>query len=293
MSAVAKVAPLTYESYLQRKDRFAVDKDLVRRTLASCEPQVIRVLGPFAQRHVWQGGLPYHAVMRSPKDNGGWGHLMPMWFNPSERPVPYFTLNNWALFSLVYEASFGPSHEAREMAQRHFHIENLVRVVGGSNLALPFLPSTQGVGLFLRHGMLPYLLAILWLPEADRRGWLRLHELAAQRFINANALSKVKDIVLFLRNLEFEIFGHLEGSQIDDERSVSGLLAGEVTDGKLRALYESLFGAIGLGLTGIATLYRDKPLEAWDSWAPQELAYSYRLPEYGAAAIESVVSQLQ
>jgi hypothetical protein len=131
---------------------------------------VIEALSTFVQPHLWRGELAVYPVMTTPQENGGWGHLMPFWFKPQERPVPFYTLNNWALFALVYAHSFGPSNEARRLVEQVFTVENVVQVVVGTNLQLPFLPTTQGRGSFFRQGMFPFLLSMFFVVYALVRG---------------------------------------------------------------------------------------------------------------------------
>ena len=131
---------LTFATCQQYQRSFAVDHDLARQTISTCEPLVIEALSTFIQRHLWRGELAVYPVMITPQENGGWGHLMPFWFKPQDRPVPFYTLDNWALFALVYAHSFGPSTKARELVEQVFTVENVVQVVVGTNLQLPFCP---------------------------------------------------------------------------------------------------------------------------------------------------------
>ncbi len=292
-----KRKPLTFVDYKQLTTLYAVDRDLIRHSIAICEPLVIEALDIHAQRHLWRGELPVYPVMTTPQDNGGWGHLMPLWFKPQERPIPFYAMNNWALFALVYAHSFGPSDEARQLVQQIFTVENLVRVVVGTNLQLPFLPTTQGRGRFFRNGMLPFLLSILWLDQETRRAWLRLHKLGGQRFVVRQGLASYEDSTTMLTELEYSIFGRLERNNITtDEKVVAFLSPADGSTGSteipsLLNLYQAMFGAIGLGITALAAHYRDKPLEAWRDWILTEITMPYRMPDYGIEAIESVINE--
>jgi len=265
----------------------------MRRSLSACEPLAIEALSIYAQRHLWQDALPYFSVMTTPVENGGWGHLLPMWFKPHERPVPFYSLDNWALFALYYAQSFGPSPEAAGLLDTFFSVESLVQVVAGSNLLLPFLPSTQGTGVFFRHGMLPYLLSVLWLDKDHTEAWLRLHELGAERFIATQTLQNEDDPVERLKEMEFQVFGRIERNTIDSEKAVEGFLAehSKDKDESLASSYQLLFGAINLGVTALACEYASKPLEDWRSWIYQELSFPYRLPEYAAQAIGNMLTR--
>lgn len=274
--------------------RFDVDRELVRRCLAACEPLVLEALDVHAQRHLWRGELPVYPVMTTPQNNGGWGHLMPVWFKPQERPIPFYALQNWGVFALAYARSFGDSEEARQLAAQFFTVENVVRVVVGTNLQLPFLPGTQGRGRFFRHGMLPFTLSILWLEEAARDAWFRLHELSARRFIAAHGLHTCEDPIEVLTGLEYDIFARLERNWVVEDEDVAAFLA--AGDGSERArpllhLYLDMFGAIGLGVSALAGHYREKPLPAWRAWVPPELMMPYRLFDYGMAAIRAFIAR--
>lgn len=288
---------LTFADYQHLTTLYAVDRDLIRQSIAVCEPVVIEALGVHVQRHLWRGELPVYPVITTPQENGGWGHLMPLWFRPQERPIPFYAVNNWALFALVYAHSFGPSDEAKQLVKETFTVENLVRVVVGTNLQLPFLPTTQGRGRFFRNGMLPYLLSILWLDEETRRAWLRLHELGAQRFIQERGLASCEDINAELTELEYSIFGRLERNNITTDEAVAELFengsTGSTEAPSLLNLYHTMFGAICLGITALARYYSDKSLEAWRDWILTEITMPYRMPDYGIEAIEKVIHNEQ
>lgn len=287
---------LTFADYQYYQSLFAVERDLAQRSITLCEPLVIRALSVFVQPHLWRGELPVYLVMTTPAENGGWGHLMPFWFKPQDRPIPFYLLNNWALFALVYAHSFGPSDEAGQLVKQLFTVENVVRVVVGTNLQLPFLPTTQGQGSFFRQGMLPFLLSILWLDEEICRGWLRLHQLGAQRFIAAHGLASCADPIAILTELEHTIFNRLERNPVNSDEAVATFLssAGNSTEPAGAAsrldLYQQMFGAINLGITALATYYQAKPLTAWSDWLMQELIMPYRLPDYGSEAIRSLLA---
>jgi hypothetical protein len=286
---------LTLANYQQNQSLFAVDRDLIRRTMAICEPLVIEALSTFVQPHLWRGELAAYPVMTTPQENGGWGHLMPFWFKPQERPVPFYTLNNWALFALVYAHSFGPSNEARRLVEQIFTVENVVQVVVGTNLQLPFLPTTQGRGSFFRQGMFPFLLSMLWLEEDVGQRWLRLHQLGAQHFIERENLATCEDPIAMLTEMEHTIFNRLERNTINNDEAVAVFLSSpassseETTSPSLLSLYRHMFGAINLGITALAGYYQDKPLKAWREWVMQELIMPYRMPDYGAEAVRNLL----
>jgi hypothetical protein len=296
MENVAENRPKMFDLYQTNKPLFVVDRAFIQDTFARCEPLAVEALSVFGERHLWQGRLPVHPVIVAPQNNGGWGHLLPMWFKPHERPVPFYILNNWALFAAMCVHSFGASGEAKRLAEVAFTPENVVRVVTGSNLLLPFLPSTQGAGLFFRHGMLPYLLSILWLDEPDRQAWLRLHTLGAEQFITSQHLADEPNPVETLELLEFAVFTRLERNGIESNKDIASFLSPLPEGGgpgvrvkssefTLLDAYHALFGAICLGVTALAKAYEDKPLEDWGTWAYQEIAFPYRTAEFGKQAI--------
>ncbi|MDH5506058.1 MAG: hypothetical protein OEZ02_02425 [Anaerolineae bacterium] len=297
VSAVQTDRQLSFERYQDYRRRFAVDGDLIRGALAACEPLALQALLVYGERHRWRGQLPVYALMTTPQTNGGWGHLMPLWFKPQERPLPFHTLDNWALFALVYAHSFGPSDEAGLLLSQVFTVEHLVRIVAGSNLLLPFLPSTQGQGYFFRHGMLPFLLAILWLDADTRQAWLRLHALGAQQFIERRGLAAGEAPVPALNALEHAIFAQLERNAVHDEQAVIEFLAAapiadQAGTPSLLARYQDLFGAICLGVTALAQHYQaEKSLETWRDWFYQEISFPYRQPHYGQEAIENILNK--
>ncbi|MBX0330921.1 hypothetical protein K2Z83_25005 [Oscillochloris sp. ZM17-4] len=277
----------SFATYLAARARFGVAGGQVRQALADLQAPAIAALSVYGLQHLWRGELPAYAVITTPETNGGWGHLMPVWFKPHERPIPIHALDSWALFATAYAHSFGPSGEARALADERFTAEHLLRATLGTNLLLPFLPSTQGRGLFLRHGMLPFLLGILWLPEPVRDGWLRLHELGAARFLAARGELLRGDIAANLAELEFSIFAAMEQAGVTSDAAVAELLAG---GSELSLLYAELFGAICVGVTALARRYRREGLDQWRAWAPQEIGVGYRLDDYALADLRSLAS---
>ncbi len=277
---------------------FRVDRNFIQRKIAHCEPLVIEALGVYAQRYLWRDELPVYPVMTTSDKNGGWGHLMPFWFKPQDRPMPFYTLDNWALFALVYAHSFGPSNEAKELVKQVFTIENVGQVIVGTNLQLPFLPATDGHGSFFRQGMLPFLLSILWLDEDTRQSWLRLHQLGSAHFIKTQNLTSHDDPVATLNNLEHTIFNRLERNTVNNDKAVAAFLSvvddpnQMTTTPSLLSLYQDMFGAINLGITALATYYQDKPLKAWRDWVMPELIMPYRLPDYGTEAIKNLLTTI-
>lgn len=278
---------LAISDYRKLKPEFEVDRDLIREALEESQPLAITALHNFA-RNLWKGQLPVYVSMTTPASNGGWGHLMPLWFKPAERPVPFYTLENWTLFAMVYRYSFGQNKEIAAIADKVFTVENIVRFVAGNNLLLPFLPSTDGQGYFFRHGMLPYLLSILWQDDDVKSDLLKLHQSGARKFIQKNNLLAEKDVFEWLSNLEHEVFARLERNQITDDESVEELLSNQ-EEGSLIDLYLSMFGAISLGITALANHYQDKPLDEWASWFYQELSFPYRTPHFAEEAIETLL----
>lgn len=285
---------LTFADYQQYATRFKVNREFIREQMTTCQSLVIEALDVHAKRHMWQEELPVYPVMTTPEKNGGWGHLMPFWFKPQDRPIPYYTLDNWALFALAYAHSFGASTEAQQLVQQFFTVENVVRVVVGTNLQLPFLPTTQGRGRFLRNGMLPFLLSILWLEAEARQAWLRLHQLGAERFIEVQELTAGEDPIDRLTELEYAIFSQMERNEVISEEAVAKFLSDSSTNSSempsLLSLYQALFGAIGLGITALANDYQDKPLAAWRDWILTEITMPYRMPDYGIEAIKALIN---
>lgn len=287
---------LSFADYQQYHTRFSVNRDMVQQAIATCQPSILEALTVHAQRHLWRGDLPVYPVLTTPADNGGWGHLMPVWFKPHERPIPVHALDNWALFALVYAHSFGPSAEAQDLLSQYFNVDNLMQVVIGNNLQIPFLPSTQGRGRFFRHGMLPFLLSMLWLKDDARQAWLRLHQLGAQTFIASHNLADMTDPLNYLTDLEYTIFSRLERNSVTSDEAVAAFLAEAhrstvvTVEAPLINLYQSLFGAIAFGVTALATYYQAKALSAWSEWVPKELAMPYRLHDYGGEAISQLLN---
>lgn len=278
---------IAFSEYQQLKPKFEVERALIQAALEDSQPLAITALHNFA-RNLWNGQLPVYVSMTTPVSNGGWGHLMPLWFKPAERPVPFYTLENWTVFAMVYRNSFGRSEEIGVIADRTFTVENIVRLVAGNNLLLPFLPSTDGQGYFFRHGMLPYLLSILWQDDDVKSDLIKLHQIGARTFIRKHGLAEKKDLFEWLSNLEHEVFSQLERNNILDDESVEGLLFDQ-EEGSFFNLYSSMFGAISLGISALVSHYQDKPMEEWQTWFYQELSYPYRMPNFGEEAIVNLI----
>lgn len=211
--------------------------------------------------------------MTTPETNGGWGELMPVWFKPYERPVPLYCLDNWALFALLYRLAFG-----LEADTSAFTVENLVRVVVGADLLIPFLPGTDGAGRFLRHGALPILLAILWLPPEAREAWLAMHACGARRFIAENNLEQIENPGESLERIEEEAWLVPERALVAGEAALSAFLA----DPTRLPQYGALFGGVCLGVSALAAALGND----WRGWVFQAVNVSYRTPDFGLNEIK-------
>lgn len=278
---------ITMADYFEQKQHFDVDRELIQNALDASQAVAIKALHGFA-RGLWQGELPVYVSMTTPLENGGWGHLMPLWFKPSERPVPFYTLENWALFSLVYADSFGEDAETVALIDKVFTIENIVRLVAGTNILLPFLPTTDGQGYFFRHGMLPYLISVLWMDEHIKNDMLKLHESGARNFIRRHDLAAREDVFEWLGQHEHSVFSRLERNNIVDDEAIDELLSQQLP-GSLFESYQFMFGAINLGVTALVRAYQDKPLDEWETWFYQELSYPYRMPNFAEDAIRDLI----
>ena len=133
--------------------------------------------------------------------------------------------------------------------------------------------------------MLPFLLSILWLDDSARDAWIRLHTLGAEQFILAQHLCEDSDPIETLDLLEFAVFARLERNGVETEEDVEELLKPSPDEFSLLASYQTLFGAINLGVTALANAYARNPLSAWREWAYQEFAFPYRIADFGAKAV--------
>jgi hypothetical protein len=216
--------------------------------------------------------------MTTPETNGGWGELMPVWFKPYERPVPFYCLDNWALFALVYRWAFGLDVDASAFA-----VEHLVRVIVGADLLIPFLPGTGGAGRFLRHGALPVFLAILWLEPKVRAAWLALHERGADACAVEHRLGRVDALRAWLDKVEDEAWLVPERELVAGDVSVSAFIA----DPARLEPYRALFGGLCLSLTALASEFGTD----WRSWVFQAVNVAYRTPDFGLEEIVSWIEQ--
>ena len=261
--------PPTFADYLALRARFAVTRELVQSALSWAQPLAMEALGIHTQRQTLvEGELPAYGVMTTPPTNGGWGELMPVWFKPYERPVPLYCLDNWALFALLYRSAFCPQAGASA-----FTVENLVRVVVGADLLIPFLPGTDGAGRFLRHGALPVLLAILWLEPETRAAWLAMHAHGADTFALERHLKQVENLGEWLEQIEDEAFLVPEREVVAGEAAVSAFLA----DPTRLPQYCALFGGLCLGVSALAAALGND----WRRWVFQAVNVSYRASDFG------------
>ena len=265
-----------FETYLADRGRFAVERALVQRVLADVQPLALEALGLHAGRQVlWDGWLPVNPVMTTPETNGGWGELMPAWFKPYERPVPLYCLDNWALFAGLYREAFGPA-----AGGEHFDVENLVRSIVSGDLLLPFLPTTQGMGRFLRHGVLPTLLGICWLPGPAREAWLSFHAAGARALAaDMPVLSTEPELEAWLIRVETDGLLVPERAAVAGEAAVAAFLA----DGDRYPAYLRLLQALCLSVTALAEHYGPD----WRSWCFQAVNAHYRLPGFGLPEIQA------
>ncbi|MCC7360661.1 MAG: hypothetical protein IT317_14365 [Anaerolineales bacterium] len=258
--------------YAALRPRFAVSGAEARIVLAALQPLAQEALGIHTQRQTLvDGELPAYVVMTTPESNGGWGELMPVWFKPYERPVPLYCLDNWALFAALYQAGFGT--EATPVIER----EALLRVILGADLLMPFLPSTGGAGGFLRHGILPLLLAILWLEPPVRDAWLTLHARGARAALARGLLPLGADVAAKLDQVE-------QAAWLVPAR---GLVAGEpavtafLHDADRAGPFADLFAGICVMVSALAAAWGVD----WHRWVFQAVNVAYRTPDFGLAEV--------
>ena len=265
--------PLIFREYLDLKSRFAVTRALAQSALDRAQPLAMEALGIHTQRQTLvEGELPAHIVMTTPETNGGWGELMPLWFKPYDRPVPMHCLDNWALFALLYRSSFGPEADVSA-----FTVDNLLRVVVGADLLIPFLPSTDGAGNFLRHGALPILLAILWLEPGARDAWLKMHEQGARIFSADFDLPDNNGFADRLEQIENAAWLVPERALVAGEAAVSAFL----TDSTRVTQYSMLFSGLCLSVSALAAALGRE----WRQWVFQAVNVGYRTPDFALKEI--------
>ncbi|MBI5054790.1 MAG: hypothetical protein HZB52_16210 [Chloroflexi bacterium] len=264
---------LSFTNYLTSKPRFAVTRAMAQAALAWAQPLAMETLGIHTQRQTLvEGELPAYIVMTNPETNGGWGELMPVWFKPYERPVPLYCLDNWTMFALLYRSSFG--EEANVEA---FNIENILRVVIGADLLIPFLPGTDGAGRFLRHGAMPILLSILWLEPDVREAWLAMHARGARKFAEENRLEQIENVSGYLERIENEAFLVPEQKKVVNESAARSFL----DDATSTNQYRALFGGLCLSVASLAAALSAD----WRRWSFQAVNVGYRTTEFGVTEI--------
>jgi hypothetical protein len=263
----------TFDLYLELRQRFRISRELAVETLAWAEPLARKALGVHAQRDQMDLGeaLQYLPVMTSAEDNGGWGELMPAWFKPYERPLPIYILDNWALPALIWR-------EWLVDVGQVYNAQNLLKIILGGDLLIPFLPKVQGGGRFLRHGAFTVYLAILWLGTETRDVFLEAVSKGADLFAEKHRLRERDDLQEFIEQVEFEAFFIAEGSKIGGDEQVRAFLA---NDSQYQA-YADLFGALCFSLAALHDWYG---LD-WESWIFQKVNLDYRLARFGLEAWE-------
>ncbi len=267
------MTPLIFREYLEQKSHFAVSRALAQSALDLAQPLAMEALGIHTQRQTLvEGELPAHIVMTKPETNGGWGELMPLWFKAYDRPVPLHCLDNWALFALLYRSSFG-----LEADTSAFTVDNLLRVVVGADLLIPFLPSTDGAGNFLRHGALPILLGILWLEPDARDAWLKMHEQGARIFTADFDLHDNNGLADRLGQIETAAWLVSERALVAGDAAVSAFL----TDSTRVTQYSMLFSGLCLSVSALAAALGGE----WRQWVFQAVNVGYRTPEFALSHI--------
>ncbi len=273
------MSPPAFARYLEFRSRFAVSPELARRALSWAQPLAMEALGIHTQRQTLvEGELPAYIVMTRPETNGGWGELMPVWFKPYERPVPLYCLDNWGLFASLYSSAFG-----LETDHPAFTVENLVRVVVGADLLIPFLPGTDGVGRFLRHGALPMLLAMLWLEPNSRDAWLAMHRTGAHTLAASRAMAPGMSLEAWLERVESEAWLAPTRELVAGEGAVAAFLS----DTTRAPQYQALFQGLCLSISSLATAWGVD----WRRWVFQAVNVGYRTRDFGLAEISGWLNQ--
>lgn len=260
-----------YDKYLNYRSRFAVTREMAVQTLAWAEPQARQVLGVHAQRDQMEMGeqLQTIPIITTAGDNGGWGELMPVWFKPYERPVPFFILDNWALFALSWQQWLGDVGPV-------YNSETLLQIFLGGDLLIPFLPKVQGGGNFLRHGAFTIFLALLWQEPSARQTLMEAIRAGANRFSDRYQLRQCSDLLATLGQVEFEAFFIAEGSKIGGDSRIRAFLANETQ----WQTYADLFGGLCFSLIALYDWYGPD----WETWVFQKVNLDYRLARFGLDA---------
>lgn len=264
--------PPSLADYQLLRSQFAVTGEAARRALADVQPLAQEALGLHTQRQTLvEGELPAYISMTTAQTNGGWGELMPVWFKAYERPVPLYCLDNWALFAALYRASFGPGDAGA------FTCDRLLRVVLGADLLMPFLPGTDGAGRFLRHGVLPLLLAVLWLEPGARDAWLALHARGAQCARAGASLRTGGDAVGWLDHVEDAAWLVPEQGLVAGESAVGEFLG----DPSRAGPFAELFSGICVVASALAAAWGVD----WRRWVFQAINVGYRTPAFGQSEL--------
>jgi hypothetical protein len=257
-----------FDRYLDNRNRFGVTREMAAEALGWAEPLARKALGAHAGRDRLGLGdeLPVVPVLSSGADNGGWGELMPVWFKPYERPVPLFVLDNWALTALIWQNWLGDIGPA-------YNIDNLLKVMVGSSLMIPFLPATQRGGNFLRHGALTVLLAALWLAPPDRDALLGGAAVGGRRFAEEQRLRDQSDLIQATAWVEAEAFMMAEGRKIAGDEKVRDFLA----DAEVLTTFGALYGGLCFSLGALYDFYGPD----WEAWVFQAVNVHYRYATFG------------
>jgi hypothetical protein len=262
----------TWADYVALRPRFAVTGAAARRALAAVQPLAQEALGLHTQRQTLvDGDLPAYVAMTTPQTNGGWGELMPVWFKAYERPVPLYCLDNWALFAALYRASFATE------AGPAFGCGELLQVVLGADLLIPFLPGTDGAGRFLRHGILPLLLAILWLDPPAREAWLALHTQGARAALDRGIFPGGAGAAAWLEQVEHDAWLVPERGLVAGDAAVGAFLG----DPDRARPFAELFAGMCVMVSALAAAWGAD----WRRWVFQAVNVGYRTPAFGLAEL--------
>ena len=280
----------TFDQYLANKNLITTQEE-IERILAWSQPIAQTTMMDDAKKHLVDGRLPIkmELVTTQPSaDRGRNGHLMPCWFDATQRPVPMYVLDNWAFYMGAWKASVYAQRADIERVNAAMRLEDRLKVAIGNDTVQPFVPDPPaGTYRWHRHHALLLFTGTAWLPEERQREWFWLYDLGARNLCRREGLAGKPDLHAWLEQAERDgrdmmTYG---GQQVKDDAGVRAFLA----DADKWTKYERYLCIAMLGMAALYPQYAKVPSEKRTEWLHHQLFVEHAKADYLKDAISQFV----
>ena len=259
----------------------SVDQAYAEAMVAYAQPRALAVLGDQAPPDATDGDLPVTVHVVSAEESSH-GQLMPAWPVIEKRPVPIYVLENWGLFLYLLRATVGEPAESTQWVDRLFCDRSRIQVGITNDVVQAFVnyppPSSYS---FVRHHALMLFLAILWLPEPQRSGWLQILDWCSRTLCDECDILGLADPLQWVETVAVDgariLRDHGPTTQTDE--GVAAFLADEA----VLTSYLPYLGTTSLAVASLSYQYGFSPAAERPSWQTHAANVWHAEPDFNTA----------